>query len=210
MSEIENTIEMKHDDRLKAILYQFIKLYERWAEDRQVAAKQGAELEELISLFSEQIEDFQSLESTVRDQIISSIENVSKNAVKSLGAEIGFEATKAVEHTAYQLYGSVDKAQRALNSYEHTVALSQWKTLFFTMATTIITSLLLVWLLIPAPMLPLTKNQINDLNQADWFNSAWPLLSKKEKKNFSANMCLKVRKITRFQVSNFRTDNLKR
>ena len=186
MSEHTNTPEMTQEDQLKAILYQFITLYERWAEDRQAAAKQGADTAQLVAVFLEQVKNFQSLEPKVRQQIINSIESASKSTLKSIGTEIGKEATRAVEDTARQLSISTEAAQRTLTAYQHEVVMAQWKVILTTAITTIATCLLLVWLLIPKATLPLTDDQVKDLRGGQLMSLVWPKLSKKEQDHWLA------------------------
>ena len=67
----KTTVEISVEDRLKAIVYQFILLHDRWSEERQVAAKQGADMADLLKLFDYQIKNFKTLESKVRQEIYS-------------------------------------------------------------------------------------------------------------------------------------------
>ncbi len=52
-----------------------------------------------------------------------------------------------------------------------------------TIGTAIITSLFIVWLLIPKPTLPLTDEQIVDYQNGQLFSKVWTKLSKKEQKH---------------------------
>lgn len=178
--------EMTQEERLKAILYQFITLYERWAEDRQAAAKQGADTTQLVNIFIEQVKRFKELEPQVRQQILTSIQNTTTSAVKTISEEIGKEATRAVESTARQLTNSVEQTQRTLGAYQQEVVTTQWKVILTTAVTTIATCLLLVWLLMPKPTLPLTDDQIKDMYGGKLMTLVWPKLSEKERKHWKA------------------------
>lgn len=184
MSESTHLPEMTSEDRLKAVLYQFITLYERWAEDRQVAAKQGADTAQLVTVFLEQVKNFQSLEPKVRQQISNSIESASSSAVKSMGKAIGEEATRSVEDTAKKLKTTVEATQRTLNAYQEEIVMVGWKVILTTAVTSIVICLLLVWLLIPKATLPLTDQQINFLNDGQLMHVIWPKLSKKEQQHW--------------------------
>lgn len=184
MSDEKFTVAMTQEDQLKAILYQFITLYERWAEDRQAAAKQGTDTAQLVNIFIEQVKRFQELEPQVRQQIISSIQNANTNAVKTISEEIGKEATQAVENTARQLSHRVEQVQKTLGAYQNEVAKTQWQIILTTMLTSIVTCLLLVWLLIPKPTLPLTEEQLNYLGNGKMLELVWPKLSKQEQQHW--------------------------
>jgi len=180
MSQPEHVPEMGIEDRLKAIAYQFITLYERWSEDRQAAAKQGADTAELIQLFTEQVKGFKELEPKVRQQILESIQNAAAGVAKTVAEATTKEATRATEAITQQLASATQQAENTLNHYQADVIANQWKMIGITAITTIITCLLLVWLLIPKPTLPLTNDQIKDLRSGQLMALVWPKLTKKE------------------------------
>ena len=172
---------LTEEERLKAIAYQFIALYERWSEDRQVAAKQGADIAEFVKLFSEQVQSFKTLETEVRQAIITSIQQASTHVAKTVAEETSKEATRATEKLTQQLAHAVRDAEANLKVYQQEVIAWQWKVIGITMVTTLATCLLLVWLLIPKPTLPLSNEQIKYLNNGVLMEIVWPKLSKKEK-----------------------------
>ena len=178
--------EMTSEDRLKAVLYQFITLYERWAEDRQLAVKQGADIAQLVAVFVEQVKNFQALESNVRQKISHSIENASSSAVKLMGEEISKEAARSVKDTTRQLSTTVEAAERTLNAYQNELVTIGWKVILTTMVTSVVTCLLLVWLLIPKATLPLTDQQLMFLNEGQLTATVWPKLSQKEQQRWQA------------------------
>ncbi len=180
MSNFDDLPEMAIEERLKGIAYQFIALYERWSEDRQVAAKQGADTAELVQLFTEQVKGFQTLEPKVRQQIVASIHNAAAGVAKTVAEATAKEATRATEAITQQLTRVTQQAENTLNHYQADVITNQWKLIGITAITTIITCLLLVWLLIPKPTLPLSNEQITYLNSGIMMELVWPKLTKKE------------------------------
>jgi hypothetical protein len=64
--------------------------------------------------------------------------------------------------------------------YQADVVANQWKIIGVTAVTTIITCLLLVWLLIPKPTLPLSNEQLKYLNSGVMMELVWPKLTEKE------------------------------
>jgi DNA-binding ferritin-like protein (Dps family) len=83
MSKVDNAVEQEEpltsEEHLESILFQFVNLYERWAEDRQVTAKQGADIAKFIKEFAGHVNDFALLEEKVRGDIHARIENEAKN-----------------------------------------------------------------------------------------------------------------------------------
>src|ERR1700722_9884681 len=117
----EQSTEMSQEDRLKAILYQFITLYERWAEDRQMAAKQGADTAELIKLFSAQVKDFEILESKVRRELAHTIHQSAITSTKEMTENISKIATDQVDGSVKHLQKAVEAAAQQLNAHKRQV-----------------------------------------------------------------------------------------
>lgn len=186
MSDTETKQELTMEDRLKAIAYQFITLYERWSEDRQSAAKQGADTAELVKLFTEQVNSFKELEPKVRQHLAVSIQDATSNAAEKIGEVIGKEAIRTTDLIAQQLSQVVNRTENTLTQYEGEIIATQWKVIGITVVTTIATCLLLVWLLIPKPTLPLTSEQVKYLNSGIMLESVWPKLSKSEQQHLVA------------------------
>jgi len=180
----ESTQALTQEERLKAIVYQFISLYERWSEDRQLAAKQGADTAALIKTFTEQVEQFKTLEPEVRRHIVSSIQRSTVDAANVISEKIRQEANHAIENTVQQLADAVERAERVLHAQQKNIRTNQWKIITCTVLTTLAASLLLVWLLMPKPVLPLTPKQMTYLSNGQAMEVIWPTLSKKERAHF--------------------------
>lgn len=175
-----NTPELTMEDRLKAIAYQFIALYERWSEDRQVAAKQGADTAELVKLFAEQVKNFKELEPKVRQHLAASIQNATTTAAEKIGETIGKEASRATEQVTRQLANATERTERTLNQYEREIVTSQWKIIGIAVITTVVTCLLALWWIIPKPTLPLSDRQLKYATDGILMEQVWPKLSKQE------------------------------
>lgn len=182
--ENELTKLMAMEERLKGIAYQFIALYERWAEDRQEAAKQGANTAELVRIFTEQVKGFKELAPQVRQQIVNSIQNAATEVGKVMGEQLCKSSTSATESMACRLSKSVDHAEKVLSAYQCEVAISQWKVIVIAALATIITCFFIVKFLMPAPAVPLTEEQIKYLQSGEMMALVWPKLSKKEREDW--------------------------
>ena len=71
-----------------------------------------------------------------------------------------------------------------LMRYESEMKNTQWKIIGSTMLSAIVTSLLIVWLLMSTPTLPLTNAQMKDLRSGQLMHAVWPKLSKKEQQHW--------------------------
>lgn len=180
----DNHPAMTQEDHLKAILYQFIKLHDRWAEERQTAAKQGADMAELLTQFTEQVKGFKELEPHVRKQIAASVQKAVSDVTQEVSDGVFKAGTYATEQIARDLQVTVSNAQKALQTYQAEVKIAQWKTIGIAALTTIATCLLLVKFLIPEPSLALTDQQVNDLHGGQAMRVMWPTLSKEEQQHW--------------------------
>jgi hypothetical protein len=182
MNDTETHPGLIIEDRLKAIVYQFVALYERWSEDRQIAAKQGAEIAELVTVFTNQVKEFKALEPKVRQHLTSSIENAIFDAAQKIGTVISKEATRTTEQIARRLLDVTHRTEETLTRYQKETIMTGWKVIGAAIISTIAASLLIVWLLIPKPtyMLPLTDEQMRVLTSGRLLYMVWPKLSKQE------------------------------
>jgi hypothetical protein len=171
------------EEHLESILFQFVNLYERWSEDRQVAAKQGADIAKFVKAFSEQITHFESIEEGVRKDITTSIEVAAKNMGVSMGKMIGEAASKEVEPIVRKLREVVHDAEMSLSRYCSDSQLTKWKTIGITAFSSIAVSLMIAWLIMPRPMIPLTNDQIATYQSGVFFESVWPKLSTKQRQS---------------------------
>lgn len=179
MKEEENNA-LNIDDRLKGIAYQFLKLYERWSEDRQVLNKNMAVLEEMLKVFITQIKEFEKLEVRANNQILISAEKAVKQVCSEIGGVVGKSLTREVDLSVVELKKSVNETTTILKHYQAEIKNSLLWTVCAAIAGSVITSLFIVWLLMPTPKLPLTDDQLNTFYNGQFFNEFWSKLSKKE------------------------------
>ena len=180
MNEQPNA-EMSQEDRLKAVLYQFITLYERWAEDRQLAAKQGADTAELIKLFSAQVKDFKTLESKVRQELANTVHQSATAATKEMTEKISKIATEQVDSSAKRLHKAADEAAHQMNAYRQQFDRWLYGSIAAIFVVAIVVGVLVAHFIMPEPYLPLTGQQLQTYEHGRLFEAFWPKLSKKEK-----------------------------
>ena len=141
----ESSGEFPIEDRLKAIAYQFVTLYERWSEDRQHAAKQSADLADLIALFEKHMEKFGVLDAAVRQELKKTIQSETKEAVKIVSDTISRETAQAIEKTVSSLNFTVTQADKTLRYYQEEALMTQWKMIGFSMLSGVVV-FFLFWL----------------------------------------------------------------
>ncbi len=177
----KTTVEISVEDRLKAIVYQFILLHDRWSEERQVAAKQGADMADLLKLFDYQIKNFKTLESKVRQEITHTVQQSATTATKEMTEKISKTATDYVDASAKRLQQAVEVAAKQLDSHQRQIKgwYYWWMGSIFALAFAV--GVFVVRLLMPEPYLPLTGHQLKTYENGRLLEAFWPKLSKKEK-----------------------------
>lgn len=186
MNDIEVSQELTLEDRLKAIAYQFIKLYERWSEDRQESVKQCAEVDELVSEFTEQVDNLRNIEEKIIGGVRNSIRNETKDIAAHVGKTIGDFATREAEMTVRELHKIVVRTENLLSWYQSSLSISNLRVIVMIILSAFFTSILTVWFLAPKSTLPLTEKQIGFLNSGFMMDRVWPKLTKKEQDHWIA------------------------
>lgn len=186
MATDNDSQQLTHEDRLKAIAYNFVKLYDRWSEDRLLAAKQGADMAELVTQFTEQVKRFETLEPNIRQHIRASIQHATSTIADTVAKKTTDAAVHATAEIADKLKSTVHQTEDTLKTYQTEFITMQWKIIGVTIVTTILTCLLIVKLLMPTPTLPLTDRQWADLQEGQTVDRIWPTFSKQEQQHFLA------------------------
>ncbi len=182
MSELETQEELTMEDRLKAIAYQFITLYERWSEDRQVAAKQGADTAELVKLFTEQVKNFKTLEPSVREQIRVSIQQAVNQSTQKISEKVDAMASQKLENASHKLTTAANDLVNRLQQQEQESSKMFWSFLAAIFVMCVLVSFIVGKWAVPQPYLPLSNQDLQTYQNGLLFNSFWPKLSKKEQK----------------------------
>lgn len=181
---LEQEESLTSEEHLEAILFQFVNLYERWSEDRQVTVKQSSDLAKFVKEFAQQVNQFATLEEKVRNDIHTSIRREAENTAVYFSKTIGEAARSEVEPTVRKLSEAVDESENVLHRYRSSLRFANWAMVAVSVASSILASLLIMWWLIPKPTLPLTSQQVRYLVTGESFNEIWPKLSKTEKERF--------------------------
>ena len=186
VSSEEASKNLTPEERLKALLFQYSKLYARWSEDREVFNKGMADQEEVLKNFTqklkkleEQISCFEELEPHVRQKLVDTVKNSISAMVDSINGKIGNSVTFAIDKTVKKLEEEIEEICRAVRVHRQEMQGSQLKTFLVMMCASIVSSLLIVWLLIPKPIMPLSSQDMNTYLQGLDIQGLWPKLSRK-------------------------------
>lgn len=171
---------LTQEERLQALVYKFLQLYDRLSEERLMAAKQNAEIAEVVNALTEQVKHFEALEGKVRQEIAVNIRQAAAKAAQTVGKELQEVATPSMEEAKKRLIAAAERAEQVIQQTQRDAKSMVWFSILGLFALPIIVSLLTVWLLIPKPTYPLTDRQLTLLTTGYQISQIWDKLSKKE------------------------------
>ena len=178
---------LSQEDRLKALVYQFIALYERWSEDRQVAAKHGADQADLLQQFLRQVEQFKGLVPTVREDLQKSLREEIQRSVTHLENPLRKQTEESIRTSLSKLDNATYNATQALNRYQsaHADAITTtgWKIAGASIVTAVLLAALVLKYIVPPP---LTSEQIMELYDGQLLHRIFYRLSSSEKAHWKA------------------------
>lgn len=172
---------LTQEEQLEAILFQFVNLYERWSEDRQKNAKQGADIEKFIKQFSSEVERFSTIENAVIGKLKKDLDQTTVSISEMVHGAVSHAVDRSLDNSARKIKDSALYAQNIFSECQSSLNWSHWKLIAITALSSIVASLLIVWLLMPKPTLPLTNKQIDTYQNGQVLESFWDKLSARQK-----------------------------
>ena len=171
---------LSSEDHQQALLFQFVTLYERWSEDRQVAAKQLYDLTKKLERFSEEVERF----SRIEEAVIGKLKQNLHETVVDLSEKVGSATTGVLNNTLGSSVKRMDEAAKAVETilagHQEIRWLSQVKTLALNVFFSLMVSGFIVWFFMPKPTLPLTKHDMDTYMVGKKFSLLWSTLPKEK------------------------------
>ena len=171
---------LSSEDHQQALLFQFVTLYERWSEDRQVAAKQVYDLTKKLERFSEEVGRF----SRIEEAVIGKLKQSLHETVVDLSEKVGGAATDVLNSTfgssVKRMDGAAKSVETILEGHQEIRWLSQVKTLVLNILCSLVVSGFVVWFFMPNHTLPLTKHDMDIYRMGEKFSQLWSTLSKEK------------------------------
>lgn len=168
-------------DHLEALLYEFVNLHEQLSQN---AASRDGEIGGRIKEFSLRLKELEKLEETVRNDIRASIRKEAENTAIYYGKTIGEAARNQVASSISNLSEAAHEATISLKRYQSEVRLTQWKIIGASIVASVFASVLVIFFLMPKPILPLTGNDLQTYELGKTFSELWPTLPEEKKKWF--------------------------
>lgn len=172
---------LSHEQRLKAMVYQLIKLYDRWSEDRLQSLANDADMKQQLNDFSEQVKHFKQLEQSVRHQIRDSIHTASTVSLEDSAKKIDDTIKQSLEEALAKLRHSIEHTEQKLAQFRREFQSSFLYATGLCVLTAVLVSALMIWFWFPVNAIQLTKHQMDGLYLGSKLQAAWPDMSEKDK-----------------------------
>jgi len=166
-------------NRLEKISYQLLDMLDRQSQERQLLVREKEELGKLTQLLITQTKEIGQYENGIRKRIQDSIKESSQAAMDTIKQSIVEKSSQLIEQTITKIGQKIDEHRDEKNKFT-------WQIFTAAVLSSILSSFLLTWILIPKPTLPLTAEQMSYLQEGQMLVQMWPKLTKKEKDRLKA------------------------
>jgi hypothetical protein len=170
-------------DRLSGVLFQFIQLYERLSEDRQVFVAQAEKLEAMLKQMSAAAKAMGEFKPQVGQAVEESLRGATHRVV-----QVVLNAAGDLKDCTDQLNPALGQAESLLKRYEVETIWSNWKNWIIIGLTAIgagaIVGLLVTRLMLSTVSISLTDSEAEALQRGETFALVWPLMSPAEQKHY--------------------------
>ncbi|MCP4278799.1 MAG: hypothetical protein GY776_02190 [Alteromonas sp.] len=165
------------EQRLEAILYQYVNLYERWSEDRQAFAQKGAELSKLSASVHAEVERLADVEQRVQQSLKKELVAVVSTAKAQIVGVATDQAKEELWRAAQQLNRVVTETEQTLQQSFWEVAKSRWQWFGITLAGGALSGFLFSFCFLPLHLHPLSETQLTWMSSGRAFDENFSDLS---------------------------------
>jgi hypothetical protein len=166
-------------DRLEKLFYQLLDTLDRQAQERQLLVREKEELGKLTLLLINQTKEIGQYENGIRKRIQDCIKESANQAVSQTAQFISEKNNQSIAQICQSMKETIDLYRNEKSKFS-------WKIVVSAIMSGILSSLLVTWILMPKPTLPLTAEEIRYLQQGQMLVQMWPKLTKQEKDRLKA------------------------
>lgn len=171
-------------ETLEDILYHLTVLHERWAAEKHDFTKQVIKVDQLIKEFTVRINQLDERQSSTEEKMVSAVKSTARQVYstieESVKKSMDTEIKKTVNHFDNVVGASRYQLERWQKESEGSVFWGGVIAIGASLVSSFILSFLMVKLLLPPPVLPLTNDQFDELRGGQMMAFMWPKLSKQD------------------------------
>jgi hypothetical protein len=180
--------QLSIEDQQQALLFQFVALYERWSEDRQVAAKQGYDLAKQLEQFKEEVRRFSVIEEAVIVKLRTSLNETVVHLSEKVNSATTDALNKTLESSIKRMDAAATSAEAVLAGSKEIKWLGYLKALVVNVPCSLLVSGFVVWFFMPQPTLPLTAEDMSTYLAGKKILALWSTLPKEKQQRIVAMM----------------------
>ena len=188
-SEASTQPNLSTEDRLLGVLYQFVKLHECWTKDWSGNQKALTDeinfLKKSIQNLSGVVSSCSQLEPAIQQQVQNIIRNAGAQIAQAVRQETNLLMTEAVYGQVNRLAQVVRDGESLIRHYQSQTRWQKWKVLGGSLVIALGVGVLVSWLLMPAPTLPLTQGDQIALIHGYIYDYVWPKLPAEDKADWN-------------------------
>jgi len=113
--------KIEQQDNLDEVLYQFVRLYDRWSLEQQLTGKREAEMLKSIESFNETLEQLDALHVKIQNTIKISVREAANAVSLQIESDTGKYFRREVQKFIPTLDSSIHYANDVLQSYKNTL-----------------------------------------------------------------------------------------
>ena len=167
-------------ETLEILLYKFLSLHDLLVNQQVLLEKHTENLAKQMVVFSEMLLAQGTLESSFQQQFSDSLQRMTHALGQTLGTEATDAFLKPIVPFVKKLERASEQTQQALESARVFAHHRFWREFWMTVGCSVFSSLFIVWLLMPKPVLPLNEDQMAIYQWGTRFHTLYQNLSKKD------------------------------
>jgi hypothetical protein len=182
----ESILEKSVLDRLEKLCDQLLDTLDRETQEHQLMMKEREGLVKLTQLLIHQTKEIGQYENGIRKRIQDCIKESSHLAMEKIERSISEKSNQSIEESVSKINQTCQSVEKMLEANYREKTKSSWKIISVAVLTGILSSMLMTWIFIPQPVLPLTTEQISYLQDGEMLAKVWPKLTKQEREKLKA------------------------
>lgn len=194
--EISAERPLSPDEKLSALLYQYLNLHDRWSEDRLAFAKRGAELDEIIAAIDQEVGELYRMRKTLTSDVGQALSGaVDRSAIKISGA-LEKQSKQALARTKEGLDDTLNNLSRTASRILNESSATRLSWAAGAVVLSLLSGVFIIKFLLPLNLYELSQEDIRNLgygqdfvtmfregtpSEKKWIKTHWEKFKNKER-----------------------------
>lgn len=184
------------DEKLSALLYQYLNLHDRWSEDRLAFAKRGAELSDTIAAVQQEVDQLAHMRKTLGVLLAQELQVSMEKTAAMMSGTLEKESANALGHAKIELEKTAARVNRVVNNLLNESAMTRLSWAVGAVALSLLGAMLITKLLLPRNLVQLSYENIRNMgygqdfvmmsiegtdSERKWIKTHWEKFKNKER-----------------------------